>query len=158
MNNKTASKLDKFKPFSKDFVFRNYPFYWVIRLANRYTQVMEVPLKGMNLNITYWRVGLILRSYGKLSMTEISKHAVGRLPTVTKAVYRMQELGFVEITQNEEDKRVTMVEITPEGDDLLEAAIGRTTRAVDRAFEGLTEKEVTTLNVLLKKLFDNLSG
>lgn len=128
-----------------------------MRLGSRYTQAMEIQLKKVNMNITSWRIGLILKENGKLSMTEIAKHAVGRLPTITKSVYKMQERGWVEIKQSDSDGRVAMVNITDIGLEIINDVIGRTSKTIDRAFDGLSKKETDHLNVLLQKVFNNLA-
>ena len=154
----TMSKaLGQFKPADSKFEFRKYPFYWVMRLGNRYTQVMEKKIKRVGMNITSWRVGMILKEYGVISMTDIATHAVGRLPTITKTVYRMQEQGLVDIRANKNDGRVTMVSITQEGKKLIDTVIEKTEKTINRAFEDMTKKEIEQLNELLKKIFDNLS-
>lgn len=153
----TKSTLGRFKPASEKFEFREYPFYWVMRLGNRYTQEMEKQLKQVGMNITSWRVGLILKENGVISMTEVAKHAVGRLPTINKTVYRMQDQGLVEVHQNTKDGRVTMVGITKEGSQMIEQVIAKTTRTINRAFEGMNQVEIQQMNDLLKQVFDNLS-
>lgn len=150
--------LKKYKPASANFEFREYPFYWVMRLGSRYTQTMEVQLKKVNMNITSWRIGLILRENGTLSMTEVAKHAVGRLPTITKAVYKMQERGWVEIRQSDSDGRVTLVSITSEGLETIVEVISKTAKTIDRAFEGMSKNETDQLNALLQKVFNNLAA
>lgn len=152
-----SKKLKKYKPSSANFEFREYPFYWVMRLGSRYTQTMEIKLKKVNMNITSWRIGMILRENGILSMTEVAKHAVGRLPTITKSVYKMQERGWVEVKQCENDGRVTMVNITKDGLKTINQVIGTTSKTIDRAFEGMSKKETDQLNTLLQKVFNNLA-
>ena len=129
-----------------------------MRLGNRYTQAMEVQLKKLNTNITSWRIALILRENGTLSMTAIGKHAVGRLPTITKSVYRMQAQGWVEVSTSKEDGRVTMVTITPLGLETTNTVIAKTSKIIDSAFLGMGSKETEQLNTLLQKIFNNLSG
>jgi len=153
----TSKHLSKYKPASKEFEFRDYPFYWVMRLGNRYTQNMEVQLKKINMNITSWRIALILRENGILSMTKVAEHAVGRLPTITKSVYRMQAQGWVEVSTNDDDARVTMVDITPKGLETIDSVIGNTSKIIDRAFDGFSKKETDQLNTSLQKIFNNLS-
>lgn len=148
--------LNKYKPVSKNFEFREYPFYWVMRLGSRYTQAMEVELKKVGMNITSWRIGLILRENGRLSMTEVAKHAVGRLPTITKSVYKMEERGWVEVSQSSSDGRVTMVNITTMGLDVIQEVIQSTSKIIDQAFEGLDKDQTDTLNTLLQTVFSNL--
>jgi len=153
----TDLDTNRFKPASDGFEFREYPFYWVMRLGNRYTHLMEAQLKKLGMNITSWRVGLILRENGEISMSDVAEHAVGRLPTITKTVYRMQEQGLVSVSQNKQDGRVTMVNITPAGIETINQLIANTARIIDRAFEGLSAQETTELNKRLKQVFDNLS-
>ena len=153
---KKIKSLNKFKPVSDNFEFREYPFYWVMRLGSRYTQAMEVELKKVGMNITSWRIGLILRENGQLSMTEVAKHAVGRLPTITKSVYKMEERGWVEVNQSANDGRVTMVNITTMGLDVIQDVIQSTSKIIDQAFEGLDKNETDNLNKLLQTVFNNL--
>ncbi len=155
--NQKSKHLSSFKPVSEDFEFRQFPFYWVMRLGNKYTHQMEKTLKKLDLNITGWRVGMILRENGALSITEISVHAVARLPTITKHVYKMQEQGLVKIRPREDDGRVSVVTITQQGLDKIESVIARTTKVFDAAFEGITEKQLLELNELLQRIFLNIS-
>lgn len=90
-------------------------------------------------------------------MTKVAEHAVGRLPTITKAVYRMQDQGWVEVSTNKDDGRVTMVKITAEGLKIVDTVIENTSKIIDRAFDGLSKKETDQLNTSLKKIFNNLS-
>lgn len=154
MNKKQS--LNKYKPASKSFEFREYPFYWVMRLGSRYTQAMELKLKKVGMNITSWRIGLILRENGRLSMTEVAKHAVGRLPTITKSVYKMEERGWVEVRQSSSDGRVTMVNITDIGLSVVEDVIQSTSKIIDQAFDGLDNDQTDNLNTLLQTVFNNL--
>lgn len=149
--------LSKYKPVSKEFEFREYPFYWVMRLGNRYTQNMEVQLKKINMNITSWRIALILRENGELSMTHVAEHAVGRLPTITKSIYRMQDQGWVEVSTNKDDGRVTMVKITEKGEQTIDSVIQSTAKIIDRAFDGISKKEIDQLNASLQAVYNNLS-
>lgn len=128
-----------------------------MRLGSRYTHKMEVQLKKIDMNITSWRIALILRENGEISMTKVAEHAVGRLPTITKAVYRMQDQGWVEVSTNKDDGRVTMVKITAEGLKIVDTVIENTSKIIDRAFDGLSKKETDQLNTSLKKIFNNLS-
>lgn len=153
----TPKSTSHFKPSSSDFQFREYPFYWLMRLSNRYSQTMESQLKLMGMNLTNWRICLILRNYGSISMTEVATHAVGRLPTITKSVYRMQEQDLVKITKNDQDARITMVSITDHGLETVEQLIKNTSKTIDRAFGDLSEEELSTMNQLLKKVFENIS-
>lgn len=128
-----------------------------MRLGSRYTHRMEVQLKKVNMNITSWRIALILRENGELSMTKVAEHAVGRLPTITKSVYRTQEQGWVKVSTNKDDARIAMVKITTSGLDIIEGVIENTSKIIDRAFEGFDNAQTDQLNASLQKILNNLS-
>lgn len=100
---------------------------------------------------------MILKEYGTLSMTDLANHAVGRLPTITKSVYKLQDQGLVEVRPNKEDARVSMVSITNEGQSTIDEVIQNTERLFNIAFDDFTEKDLRNLNFNLKKIFANLS-
>ncbi len=149
--------LAKFLPNSKMFDFRQYPFYWSSRLTNKYSHKMEVILKQHGMNITIWRICMLLKQEGRQSITEIAKHAVGRLPTITKTVYKMQSNGLVVIRPRKNDGRVSMVKISKLGLQEVDLVLARMTKLFNSLFEGFTQSELEILNRLMEKLFENLS-
>ncbi|MBX2857803.1 MAG: hypothetical protein KTR17_03995 [Cellvibrionaceae bacterium] len=149
-------KKPTWKPINSTFDFNDYPFYWISRVGNRYTHVMEVELKKVNMNITTWRIALILRELGTLSMTEIAEYAVGRMPTIAKSIYRMSDAGLVTVGLKASDGRVTQVSLTKDGVNLIEYVTEKTEKIIDRSFEGMPSAEIKQLNALLKKIFHNL--
>lgn len=100
---------------------------------------------------------MILREHGALSITEIATHAVSKMPTITKVVYKMQTQGLVEIKPREGDGRVSMVTITQQGLETIETVIANTTKLFDAAFDTLTENQLQTLNQTLQTIFNNIS-
>jgi DNA-binding MarR family transcriptional regulator len=154
----SETNLNKFKPSTDDFDYLQSPFYWVMKLGNKYTQEMEKTLKKVNLNITGWRVGMTLKENGPLSITEIANHAASRMPTITKLVYKMQTQGLVEIKPKEGDGRVSVVAITDEGLELINSVIRDTSKLYDKAYGDLSERQLTALIKAQQTIFNNLSG
>ena len=122
--------LDRHKPTHREFRYQDYPFYWIARVASVYSQRMEEELKREGLNLTSWRVGMILRQHGSLSISEISRHAAIRLSTVTRCVYLMQERGWLSVRRSRSDARVTEARVTAAGLELIERLIARTSRGI----------------------------
>ena len=149
--------LDHFKPSSGTFEVEDFPFYWVAKLANIYTHRMEAILKKEGINITSWRVCMILREQGTLSMSDLAAHSVSRLPTITKCVYKLQDQGLVTIKPSPEDARVSLVNITAQGKNKVVKLLNLTSRLFDHAFEGLKAKELQQMNKTMIKLLQNLS-
>ena len=146
-----------FYPLSEEFRSRDFPFYWVARLNAKYSADMDALLKPKGLSSSKWRILMILHEHGRLSMSDIAIHAVAKLSTITKIVYKMQEAGLVTTSLSPEDRRVTEVSLTHEGEENLVIARELTHRLVEKAFRGLSSDEIVVMNRCLSKILDNLS-
>ena len=150
---KSRSRYD---PTSEEFCKEEFPFYWLARVHGRYTQSMERVLKKIDLDVPRWRVLWILKENGESSISEISTHAIAKLPTITKIVYRMKEDGLVDTATCSEDGRVTQVSITTLGLANIERMQGATSELFIRSFTGLTDAQIQRLSRLLETVFHNL--
>lgn len=153
---KNKSSLNKFKPISDDFEFRNFPFYWLSKVANVYSLRMEKALKKAKLNTTAWRILMILREHGNLSVSDIAKDAVVKTPTITKAAYKMQDEGLLAIATSEEDARVSIVSLTEKGQEAIVDVIKNTEKVFEDAYDDLSAAKVEQLKDTLHRLFVNL--
>ncbi|CAM4059848.1 MarR family transcriptional regulator [Vreelandella rituensis] len=145
-----------FFPLSEEFRSKDFPFYWVARLSAKYSADMDSLLKPKGLSSSKWRVLMILYEHGRLSMSDIAIHAVAKLSTITKIVYKMQEAELVVTAHSNDDRRVTEVELTEQGEAQLVVARELTHRLVEKAFDGLTTEEIVALNRCLSKMLTNL--
>ncbi|MBP0048951.1 MarR family transcriptional regulator [Marinobacterium sp. AK62] len=155
MSNKR--KADMYDPLSDDFKRREFPFYWVAQLNARYTQEMERLLKRVDMDVPRWRIIMILKEHSELSISEIADHAVAKLPTTTKILYRMRDEELVTLKTSPEDGRVTLVSLTEKGAERLEEIRGSVSQLFKRSFKGLTSAQISRANTLLAKIYDNLS-
>ncbi|WP_460136828.1 MarR family winged helix-turn-helix transcriptional regulator [Pseudomonas sp. S1_E04] len=154
----TSSKktTNRYDPGSENFHKEDFPFYWLAMVHGRYSQYMEKALKKIGLDIPRWRVLLILKENGQSSISEISTHAIAKLSTITKTVYRMKEDGLVDTAPCEDDGRVTQVRITAEGRAAIERIQAATSDVFKRSFAGMTQAQIQRLSRLLETVFDNL--
>lgn len=153
-----GKKLEKYLPSSESFDVNEFPFYWVARLNALYSREIEKTLKPMNMDISRWRVAMLLRLHGEMSISDIAEHALGKLPTITKIVYRMRDEGLVNVEQSATDGRVTVVSLTEKGYDNVEVVKERTQDLFKKAFQGFTEPQINKTTHLLQRFFDNLSA
>lgn len=150
-------QLDKFKPASDNFEFQQFPFYWLTRVGSAYSLRMEKALKKGGINITAWRILMILREMGTLSVSNIATHALAKTPTITRATYRLQTEGHVVISTSEKDGRVSMVELTPVGEKTINEVIEQSKRVFENIYTDLSAEQIEVMNTTLQKLFVNLS-
>lgn len=152
----TNKQTSKYFPASPDFEVTAFPMYWVARLHAAYGMEMEKKLKPLGLDVSRWRVAMQLRVHGELSISQIAEHAVAKLPTITKIVYRMQDEGLVAVKTSESDGRVSVVDLTAKGNQAIDDVIDSTQKLFRRLFNGLSEAQITRLNGTLEKMLDNL--
>ena len=149
--------MSRYHPASPDFVKEEFPFYWLARVYGVYTMEMEKALKPIGLDIPSWRTLMILLERGSSSVSEISLHAIAKLSTVTKLVYRMKAEGLVDTSTSEQDARVTVVHLTDAGRAAIERSQLATQHIFQRSFHGLTPLQIRKLNEGLHQILDNLS-
>jgi MarR family transcriptional regulator, organic hydroperoxide resistance regulator len=144
-------------PLSPLFRMDEYPFYLVSRASGRYTQRMERVLKSIGMDVPSWRTLIILNEKSPRSVSEIAELAVIKLPTMMKALQRMQKAGIVTIAQGREDGRVTEVRVTPKGIEGV-SRIRRVASAIyNEAFKGFSAAEIEHFNDTLRRILENLT-
>lgn len=147
-----------FFPLADEFRSRDFPFYWVARLNAKYSADVDTLLKPLGLSSSKWRILMILHEHGRLSMSDISVHAVAKLSTITKIVYRMQESGLLKTEASPQDGRVTEVELTEAGEAKLDIARQVTSRLVEKAFADFSKQDIIHINQCLSRMFHNLNA
>lgn len=155
---KSKRSLTKFKPISDDFEFNQFPFYWLSRVANAYSLRMEKALKKSKLNTTSWRILMLLREHGDLSVSDIANHAAVKTPTITKAAYKLQKEGLLSIYTSEADARVSIVSLSAKGGDTVVDVIRNTEKVFENAYDGINSAHIIALNNTLHKIFANLES
>ena len=143
-------------PANDEFDINEFPFYWIALINSKYSIEMEKKLKKINLDISRWRIAMLLKIHGEMSISDICHHAVAKLPTITKIVYRMQDNGLVTVRNSAKDGRVSVVSITEQGLDKIHQIVDTTGDLFDRAFKGFTDTEIKRMIKLNKKLLANL--
>ncbi|CAM4340113.1 MarR family winged helix-turn-helix transcriptional regulator [Kerstersia similis] len=150
-------RVSRFNPVSEEFVKEDFPFYWVARLNNLYVQRMEKALRRVGADVPTWRVLFILKENGTSSMSEIALHAVAKLSTITKIVYRMKADGLVDTQTSAQDGRVTIVALTERGSQMIAEMRDATTQVFAQGFSGLSSVKIARLNQMLEQMFNNLN-
>jgi len=134
-----------------------FPFYWIVNVYARYTQVMEITLKKAQLDVSRFRVLMITGQYGKASISQISEYAMAKMPTVTKIVGRLRDDGLVTTASSVQDARVTEVMLTDAGREKVAEAHRLVSKVFEKGFKGMTVAQMEKMNPSLAKVLDNLN-
>lgn len=143
-------------PGTPAFQVEKYPFFLLNRLVSRYNGVIDGRLRGIGLDIPYWRVLMILGEQSPRGVRDIAQAAVIPLSTMTRIIQRMVSSGLVAAGPSAEDARVTEVSLTPLGQEKLVEAREITAPVYARIIRGFSLRDYNMLLTLLDRLHGNL--
>jgi len=87
-------------------------------------------------------IGILMRlNLGSCSVSELAAHQVVRLPTMSKSIGLLVARGWVQRSVPEDNRRQTMVDLTPEGRRVLDKMHRRAQRHVTEILSSLTAAE-----------------
>ncbi|MXP42052.1 MarR family transcriptional regulator [Altererythrobacter soli] len=155
---KVARTFKAADPVDPSFKMEDWPFYWLVRVANRYSLELDTVLKRVGMDMPRWRVLIIVSELKSPSVSLIAEHAVIKLSTMTKIVQRLEIDGLVEKRVNAADARVTEVRLTPAGVDAVSRVRVLASRVFHRGFEGFGRGEIQALNQQLRRIFSNFDS
>ena len=115
-----------------------------------------VRTKGVT--VSEWRVLATLASSEPMSIGALAEITVTKQPTLTRVLDRMQARGEVERIPPEEDRRVTLVGITPAGGKLAASLIKLARDHEHRVLEPFGLKRASDLKATLKQMIELHKG
>lgn len=99
-----------------------------------------------------WRVLRVLAEYGKLDTTTLADRASLLFPSLTRIATTMRGKGLITQTRDEVDRRRQFIEITADGQKIIDDRIAEATRIVAGFRARLGEADYETLLDLLSRL------
>jgi MarR family transcriptional regulator, organic hydroperoxide resistance regulator len=132
----------------------NYQF---IQLTKEHRQRAEEALSQLGLHVSQELFLFVLWREEGLSQSELAARLRVELPTVTKAVQRMERAGLLIRQDDEKDTRVSRVYMTEKGRALYAPALKLWQDLEARMLQGMTEIEQALLRRLLQQMVSNLS-
>lgn len=90
------------------------------------------------------------------SMSEIATKLGIKISTLTVTVVRLEKKGFLMRRRSDNDRRTVLIELTDKGHIAVRAHNYFHEKFVDCATEGLDEKKIDTLLIVLKKILNFL--
>lgn len=109
-------------------------------------------IKRNNLTVSQFAVLEMLYHKGELKIGEITVKSLSTIGNISLVIDNLVKLSLVEKRKCEEDRRITYVDITEKGRELIEKVFPEYLVDLDRIMEPLEEVEKRTLIMLLKKL------
>jgi len=130
------------------------PRLWIVlsRCYHAVRQIAESSISETGLCLSDFVALEALLHKGPLTISEIQAKVLLASGSMTAAVDRLERKGLVVRTATPSDRRAKVLELTPEGKHVVEAAFQRNARELEAAMTILSEAEKRQLHALLKKL------
>lgn len=128
------------------------PLFHELFQKSRYlTNEINITLKKHNLFASQWTVLYCIQKHGEMSLTQIWKYLNVEAPTITRTVYRLVELGWIDI-QPGKDRREKIVRLSEKASLDFPAIKASIMEFEDRMVSNLSKEEQTLLIELLQKV------
>lgn len=122
-------------------------------LAVRLHDDTEELFKGEGLSVTQFNVLRILRGAGDQPLTcgEIAQRLLNKDPDVTRLLDRLDKQGLVERVRNEQDRRVVLTRLSPQGQTLVDRFDAPLAALHRQQFKHLSPERLSLLLTLLQE-------
>ena len=129
------------------------PRLWIVlaRCYRAVSQIAESSIADAGLGLSDFAVLEALLHKGPLTITEIQAKVLLASGSMTAAVDRLERKGFLIRKATSSDRRAKVLELTPEGKRVVEAAFRRHAVELEAAMAVLNDAEKRQLHGLLKK-------
>lgn len=132
------------------------PSYLINRSARLLTRWGEERFHALGLAIAQTPVLVALKDGTSLTQKELAGLAQIEQPTMTHLLARMERDGLIRRTPNPDDKRSSLISLTPFALQKLPDARAVLLEGNTVALQGFTDEEAATLSQLLRRVVKNL--
>jgi len=143
-------------PASAQFRLDHSPFYNLAQVGSIYESRMQTSLKAIGMDLSSWRVLMLLQEKQPCTISEIAQRATTKLSTMTKVTQRLERDSLVRLVRSTKDARSTDVFLTELGNETGAKIRAVASRIYNQATHGFENHEIEMLNRLLHRLFDAL--
>jgi DNA-binding MarR family transcriptional regulator len=137
-------------------IFRR-PGHLVNRLARISLRWTEERLQPLGLSTGQIPVLYLLREGAALTQKELARFVRIEQPTMAQLLSRMERDGLIRRTDCPDDKRSSLISLTPLALKKLPLAGAILSEGNKEALKGFTDREITTLSKLLLRAVRNLA-
>ncbi|QFG00924.1 MarR family transcriptional regulator [Psychrobacillus glaciei] len=126
-------------------------FHELFQKTRFLTNEINQCLKKHELYASQWTVMYCIQKHEKMSLTQIWKYLNVEAPTITRTVYRLVELGWVDIYPGK-DRREKIVQLSEKAIQEFPKIIASIQEFEERMVSNLTKEEETLLIGFLQKI------
>ena len=122
------------------------------------TRAIDETAEAAELTLAQWRVLVVAAQSDGLRICELAGHLGMSVPSASRLVRRIEGRGLVTATRAVDDRRATDVSLTPVGQKLVDAVVGRRRELIRSALDGRIEHSRPDELSVLSELADRLAA
>lgn len=126
------------------------------KVAKRMADVFNERLLPLGVTRVQWTAMYFLLRYGRISQKELSDRMNIKESTTARLVDRMEKDGHIVRVKDDDDRRVTYIELTEKGRIRIEELLPEGEKMSKYASRGISDEELEIFNRVLNKLMDNI--
>jgi DNA-binding MarR family transcriptional regulator len=135
---------------------------WIKKFGHMNTEVHkkteEYLLKGIELSISMPHIFLLsfIKEKGISSVSDIAHYLGVTLSAVTCLVDKLVDMNLVDRKRSEKDRRLVLLEITQEGDEILEKVKENSNNLFEKCFKGISRDKIEIFFEVYRQINENL--
>ncbi len=126
-----------------------------VTLLHRYA--ISTALSGMKLYRGQPEILEYLNDHGDCSQKELADSLGVSPASIATSLKRMNKAGFIERTEDEKDRRINRIRLTPKGNNIRMAGKAECERVDKAMFSGFSDEEILAFSDMLSRVAKNLS-
>lgn len=137
---------------------RELIIFHVIGFHKAYHKAVNAELAGRGLEIQFEQMPPLMILYvmnRSATQQELANELNRDKSSILRSVQSLAKLGFVEISQDEQDKRKNMIQITPAGVQVAKAVIARGTQLNEKIIRDVSKEEMDTFIKVINQMRTN---
>lgn len=97
-----------------------------------------------------------LKRWGELSQKQLAEKIGITPPSMTVAIRKMEEIGYVRRKHDESDKRVIKIQLAPKGEECIESVKKVVEDMEELVYQGISREEMLLMKRLLEVMKNNM--
>lgn len=127
--------------YNNDLTFDERVMMAIVRAAENFKRTHSIVFKKRGLSFPQYNILRVLEAseMGQNKISVVGKIMLTPGANMTGLAKRLEKNGFIQRKPDPADERVTLLVITPKGQDTLKEIEDEKDRAIDRVLEGITD-------------------
>ena len=111
---------------------------------------------GLDITIEQWSVLYHLWKEDGISQQQLCESTFRDKPSITRLVDNLEKLKMVKRVPSKDDRRINMIYLTPEAQNLQEQSMQLANQTLNEALVGVTHGQIEIAKEVLQRVYENL--